>query len=271
MDPSPALHSPLAAADARHRSASSLRNACLVALFAAPISVIAQPGGAVGDGYFFRRPTVSLTIRGGLDRPTASSDIWAFTTRNLTVDRGDFLAPGYQVDLGIRFNRRTEVVFASGLSVRSTGSEFRDFIDNNDQPIEQTTRIRRLPVTAGVRFALTLPEEKLGRLAWVPARFTPWIGAGGGAMNYTFSQKGDFVDFQTLNVFRQEYVASGWTPMGYANVGADLRLSTRLWLTGDLRYSMARAPMNTPGSKFVGFNKIDLSGTAATMGFTVRM
>lgn len=271
MDPSPALNSPIAATDTRQRSAQSLRNACLIALLAAPVSLFGQPAGAVGDGYFFHRPNVSLTIRGGVDRPVASSDIWSFTTRNLTVDKGDFIAPGYQVDLGFRFNRRAEVVLASGVSVRSAGSEFRNFVDNNDKPIEQTTRIRRLPVTVGVRYALTAPEERLGRLAWVPTRFTPWIGAGAGAMNYTFSQKGDFVDFQTLNVFKQEYGVSGWTPMSYANVGADVRLSTRLWLTGDLRYSIARAPMNTPGSKFEGFNKIDLSGTAATMGFTIRM
>ena len=171
----------------------------------------------------------------------------------------------------MRFNNRTEVVFASGLSLKSAGSEFRKFVDNKDQPIEQTTRLRRVPVTMGVRYALTPPEERLGRLAWVPARLTPWVGGGAGFMNYTFSQIGDFVDFQTLNVFKQEYAASGWTPMGYANVGLDVKLSTRIWLTGDIRYSAARAPLDTPGSKFVGFRNIDLSGTAATMGFTVRM
>ena len=271
MDPSPAL--PARSTDHRFRlrSGHASRSLLLLALLAAPLALAAQPAGAIGEGYFFHRPIVSLTVRGGLDRPTAASDIWSFTTSNLTVNKGDFLAPGYQVDLGFRLSNRAEVVFASGLSVRSTGSEFRKFIDNNDKPIEQTTRLRRLPVTMGLRYALRAPEERLGKLAWVPARFTPWVGAGGGFLNYTFSQRGDFVDFQTFNVFKQDYVISGWTPMGYANVGLDTKLTTRLWLTTDFRYSMARASMNTPGSKFSGFNNIDLSGAAATMGFTVRM
>jgi hypothetical protein len=240
-------------------------------LAVAPIELIAQDGWATGNGFFFHRPNFSLSVRGGLDRPTASSDVWNFSTTNLTLNKGDFIAAGYQVDLGARVTNRLEIVAASGMTDRTASSEFRKFIDNNDKPIEQRTRLRRVPVTLGVKYALTAPEERLGRLAWVPARFTPWVGAGGGAMNWSFSQIGDFVDFQTLNVFAQTYAASGWTPMVYANVGLDLKLSTRLGLTGDIRYSAARGSLSAEGSKFIGFNRIDLSGTAATMGITVRM
>ena len=240
----------------------------LMALAALPLPLFAQQQGATGDGYFFRRPIFSLTLRGGVDRPIAASQIWNFTTTNLTVNKGDFMAPGYQVDLGIRFSNRTELVVAAGSSQRSAASEFRKFVDNNDKPIEQTTTIKRTPVTVGIRYALKAPEERISRFAWIPSRVTPWVGAGGGAMQYSFSQIGDFVDFQTLNVFRQTFSSTGWAPMAYANAGVDVKLSTRLSLTGDLRYSTARAAL---GGKFVGFDKIDLSGTAATMGFTVRM
>lgn len=257
--------------NASHPCPAAWRRGLLTALSAAPLALGAQQGYAVGDGYFFHRPIVSVTIRGGVDRPTASSDIWTFTTTNLTVNKGDFLAPGYQVDVGLRFSNRAELVFAAGSSTASAPSEFRKYVDNKDQPIQQTTRLLRIPVTMGVRYALKAPEERLGHFAWIPARFTPWVGGGAGFMNYTFSQIGDFVDFQTLNVFKQEYSASSWTPMGYANLGLDMRLTTRVWLTGDLRYSLARAPLDTPDSKFVGFGKIDLSGTAATIGLTFRM
>ncbi len=242
--------------------------ALLAALATAPLQTLAQPTGAAGNGYLFRRPAFSLTIRGGLDRPVGSSEIWNFTTTNLTVNKGDFTAAGYQVDLGVRLANRLDLVLAGGTSRRAADSEFRKFVDNNDLPIEQTTTIRRLPLTAGLRFALRAPEERISRFAWIPSRVTPWIGAGGGAMNYTFSQNGDFVDFETLNVFKQSFASSGWTPMAYGNVGVDVKLSTRIALTGDLRYSMARA---TLGGKFVGFDKIDLSGTAATMGLTLRL
>ncbi len=240
----------------------------LLALAAAPLPLFAQDRTYTGDGFYFSRPAVSLTLRGGYDRALGGSDIYDFTTTNLTLNKGDFAAFGYQVDLGIRLGNRTELVFSGGSASRSAASEFRKYVDNKDLPIQQTTTLRRLPVSVGVKYALTTPETRISRFAWIPARIVPWIGAGAGAMNYSFAQKGDFVDFQTLNVIAQNYESSGWAPMGYANAGLDLRLTTRLSLTGDVRYTYSRASL---GGSFQGFDKIDLSGTAATMGFTVRM
>ena len=240
----------------------------LMALAAAPLPLLAQDRTYTGDGYFFSRPAVSLTLRGGYDRALGGSDIYDFTTTNLTLNKGDFAAFGYQVDLGVRLSNRSELVFSGGAAKRSAESEFRKYVDNKDLPIQQTTSLLRLPLSVGVKYALTNPETRISRFAWIPARIVPWIGAGAGAMNYSFSQNGDFVDFQTLNVIRQDYNSTGWAPMGYANVGMDVRLTTRLSLTGDVRYTYSKA---TLGGSFQGFDKIDLSGTAATMGFTVRM
>jgi hypothetical protein len=240
----------------------------LLAVATSPWQLAAQQLGVGGEGYFFHRPALTISVRGGADRPIGSSQIWDFTTQNLTVSKGDFTAPGFMVDVGVRLSDRFQLIAASGTSRRANASEFRKYVDNNDLPIEQTTTIRRLPVMLGVRYNITAPEERISRFAWIPSRVTPWVGVGGGAMNYTFSQIGDFVDFQTLNVFKQTFASSGWAPMAYGNVGVDLKLSMRFSLTGDFRYSAARA---TLGGKFVGFDKIDLSGTAATMGLTVRM
>ncbi|MDZ7632832.1 MAG: hypothetical protein U5K74_16205 [Gemmatimonadaceae bacterium] len=259
---------PVAACRAPSERGARLRLSLLLALAAAPIPLLAQSAGAVGDGFAFQRPILSLTVRGGYDRPSAGSEIYDFSTTNLTLSKGDFAAAGFLVDIGVRVSDRTEIVFSGGHSRRNAPSEFRDFIDNNDQPIEQTTRLRRTPIAAGVKFALTSPGEKIGKFAWIPARFTPWAGVGGGSMWYSFSQVGDFVDFQSLDVFPDQLTSDGWTPMGYAQLGADIRLTTRVSLTGDIRYTAARARMS---NSFQGFDRIDLSGTAATMGFTLRL
>lgn len=240
------------------------------ALAAAPLALVAQPAGAVGDGFAFRRPVVSLTVRGGYDRPFGNGEIFDFARKNLTLSTNDFAATGYQIDIGIRISDRTEIMITGGDASRTSGSEFRDFIDNNDQPIEQTTQLRRVPLAVGVKYALSAPGERIGKFAWIPSRFTPWVGTGVGAMQYTFRQQGDFVDFQTLNVFRSKLSSTGWAPMAYAHLGLDLRLTTRLSLTSDLRYTAARGTFAQDGS-FDGFGKIDLSGTAATMGFTLRL
>lgn len=240
----------------------------LVALTAAaPLSLFAQTAAHQGDGFLFQRPSFTFAIRGGYDRPLASSDIYKFTTTQLTLDKGDFAAAGYAVDAGFRLRDRLDLTFSAGEARRTAGSEFRKYIDNNDQPIEQTTSLRRIPLSMGVKYALRDPGERIGKLAWIPSQFTPWVGIGGGAMQYTFRQKGDFVDFETLNVFNRTFTSKGWTPMAYAHLGADISLNQRFALTGDLRYSYARAPLT---GAFVGFDRIDLSGTAATMGFSVR-
>lgn len=256
-----------AAAHPRSEPSSLWRWVLIGLAAAAPLPLLAQTQGQGGDGFLFRRPVVSLAIRAGYDRPMASSDIYKFATEQLTLSKGDFAAAGIQADLGVRVAERTEIVVSIGSANREKGSEFRKFTDLDEKPIQQVTSLRRIPMTLGVKYALTPPGDRIGKFVWIPNRLTPWIGAGAGVMSYTFTQSGDFVDFQTLNVFSQKLSSDGFTPMGYAHLGADLRLTTRLALTGDLRYSIARA---TLGQSFEGFDKIDLSGTAATMGITVR-
>lgn len=266
-------HRPLASSLRAERSvpvpslSAALRWLIIAAAAGAPVILLAQPAGAGGDGFTFRRPALSITVRGGYDRPMGRSDIYDFATKQLTLNKRDFAAASYQVDLNVRVSERFDLGISGGEATRTSPSEFRNFIDNNDQPIEQNTRLRRVPLTLGVKYALTAPGERIGKFAWIPARLTPWAGLGGGTMRYNFTQVGDFVDFQTLNVFTKEYTSEGWTPMAYVHLGADLMLNTHFALTGDLRYTTARAPLS---GAFVGFNKIDLSGTAASMGLTLR-
>ena len=146
-------------------------------------------------------------------------------------------------------------------------SEFRKFIDNDDRPIEQVTTLRRVPVSIGMRYALRSPGEQISKYAWIPTRFTPWIGLGGGFVSYRFEQEGDFVNFTNFAVFKDRYLAKGEARMAYASIGTEIMLNTRLGLATDLRYTAARGAL---GGSFEGFNKIDLSGAAATMGLTLR-
>jgi hypothetical protein len=86
-------------------------------------------------------------------------------------------------------------------------------------------------------------------------------------MWYRFTQQGEFVDFQTNDIFRDHLESSGWAPTVQGLAGVDLTLTPRLALTGEARYSWARAQLS---DAFVGFDRIDLSGTSATVGLTVR-
>lgn len=239
----------------------------------------AQPAAAqrAGDGFLFRQPAASLTLRGGFQHATAGSDLFAFTTENLTVDRGDFGGAMFGGDLSIRLRPRLDLMLGASYTGTDIASEFRDLVeetDAGDLPIEQTTRFQRVPVTASVKGYLAPRGRSIGNLAWVPARYAPYVGAGGGAMWYRFHQQGDFVDYQTLDpvdgtyeIFTDELESSGWTPTAHAMAGLDVSLTPRLGLTSEARYTWARAQ---PRDAFNEFDPIDLSGVAASIGIQIR-
>jgi hypothetical protein len=220
-----------------------------------------------GNGFLIGTPTMSLTIRGGWALAAAHSDLFSFTTNQLTLDRGDFSSPAVDVDLGLRVGRRTDVLFSAGLAETRKKSEFRGFIDNSGLPIEQRTQFARVPLAVSVKQYLSDRGRSIGKLAWIPARVAPYVGAGGGAMWYQFRQYGDFVDFKTMDVFGATLESKGWTPMGQAFAGAELSVSPRFAIVTETRYVAARKELE---SDFANFAPIDLAGFSTTAGLTIR-
>jgi opacity protein-like surface antigen len=240
---------------------------CLTGVGAALAAVQPVQAQSSGDGFLFREPVASLTLRGGFGHAGAASDLFSFTREQLTLGRGDFSGPALGADVAIRVAPRLDLAVGVGYSGARATSEFRDWVDDDDLPIEQVTTFERVPVTANVKAYLTPRGRSIGTLAWLPARAAPYVGAGGGAMWYRFQQQGDFVDFETLEIFSDELVTSGWAPTAQALAGLDFSLTPRIALTGEARYAWARAE---PGDAFQNFDPIDLSGVSATLGVTFR-
>ena len=239
-------------------------------LTASAITLIAPPSPAqrAGDGFLFHVPIGTWGVRGGINLASGNSDVFAFVTDQLTLDRSDFNAPALGSNIAIRLSGSTDLVLDVSYSTVSHGSEFRHWVDQNDQPIEQTTSLRRIPVTLGVRHYVTSRGRSVGQFAWIPARRSLYVGLGGGMMEYKFHQVGDFIDFKTLNVFHDEFTSQDWTAVAQANAGLDLALGDFVLLNTEARYSWAKAPMS---SDYVGFNHIDLSGLSVTAGLSFRL
>jgi hypothetical protein len=237
--------------------------ALAAALFlAAPVH--AQSGG---DGFLFKPPSGTVAFRIGFDHARAGSDLFDFTTDQLTVDRGDFSGATIAGDVSIRLSRRADVLISIAHSRARNRSEFRHWLDNAGLPIEQTTTFRRVPLTGSIRMYLAQPGRSIGHFAWVPARFSPYVGAGGGVMWYSFAQTGDFIDFVTTRVFPDSFDSSGWAPTVHGIGGVDISLHPRFALTTEARYEWGSAELS---SDFAGFDRIDLSGFTLTTGISVR-
>ena len=246
----------------------TIRSALLVAalLVGAATTTFAQ---SAGDGYLFHRPNVTLTARAGYSHANAGSDVFDEVTSDLTLDRGDFSSFAFGSDLAAHVSERLAVVLSAGYSRSKHQSEFRDLVDNNDLPIEQTTTFERIPVTANLRFNLSEPGRSVGSLAWIPSRVVPYVGAGVGAMRYRFRQDGDFVDFNTNAVFPSVLDSEGWALLGQAMAGVDYNFSPRFGLSLDARYMHAKGELDS--SRYKGYDKLDLSGATATIGLSFRL
>jgi outer membrane protein W len=240
-----------------------------LASFAASALAVVQPARAqdAGDGFLFQRPSGSWSLRGGVAMPSAGSDLFSSTTSNFTVNRGDFRALDFGADLAFTVGPRLDLVLDVSYSGMSKGSEYRDFVDNKQLPIEQTTSFQRTPVTVSARYYLSDRGRQIGHYAWVPNRIVPYVGAGVGAMSYEFDQKGDLIDNSTLAVLPDALRSGGWAPMAQLFAGAEWSMGPGWALRTEARYLTASATLS---SDFVGFHRIDLSGMTTSVGFFVR-
>ena len=237
------------------------------ALVVAALAVAMPAAAQDGDGFLFRAPSGSWSFRGGFAMPNAGSDIFRFTENQLTVNHGDFSSVDLGADLAFALTPRLDLVFDIAYSGMGKESEFRNFVDNNNLPIQQHTSFSRVPLSVNVRYYLADRGRQIGRYAWVPARFTPYVGGGVGFLNYNFSQKGDFIDDSTLAVFPDAFVSNGWAPLAQAFAGVEYSLGSSWALRAEARYLTANAALS---QDFEGFHRIDLSGFTTNVGFFVR-
>lgn len=237
----------------------------VTAALALPAFASAQDGG---DGFLFKAPTVTVGLKLGYALPAANSDLFDFTTEQLTLDRSDFGAPVIGAEVAIRSTDRLDATGYIGYAGGSKASEFRDWVDNNDLPIEQVSEFSRTTLTGGARFYLMPRDRTIGRFAWVPSKWAPYVGISGGWMWYSFEQQGDFVDFDTLDIFTEIFRTSGTTFTGQVSAGLDFSLSPRIVLSSEGRYSWGRAEAV---GDFIGFEPVDLSGFQLTFGIGARL
>ncbi len=222
--------------------------------------------------FLFSTPQASLAFRVGYSLPRAgegkgTQSLWDLTREQLTINTADFGGVSLSGELGIRTTERLDVAVTLGYTLAETTSEFRDWVDENDFPIEQVTEFSTLPLTLGIKAYLLKRGRSVGRFAWIPRTWNPYAGIAGGLVWYRFEQFGDFVDFDTWDIFTDNFRSKGRAPTLHLLGGVDMSLNGRFMLTGEARYGFASAPLD---ADFVGFPDLDLAGFQATAGIAVR-
>lgn len=236
--------------------ASAVLTLCVV-----PADVHAQ------NGFMFGQPKGQLTLRAGPVLHRAGGDLLGFFQSELTLERGDFRAPSIGAELSLVMHPRLDVSVGASWSNAESGSEFREWVDENDLPIEQTTSLRVVPLTASVRFYPLSRGTGISELAWVPARTTPYIGAGAGIAWHTLRQSGDFVSEDDLSIYTAEFESTGRDATGHVFAGLDHWFTPHLGANLEGRYMFGSA---NPTDDFATWDSIDLSGLHMGIGLALR-
>ena len=246
-----------------------------------------QPGRQSAPDFLFGRPRSVVGVAWGWLVASQSGGIFDFTRDLLTVDEGDFDTGMFRLEAGLSIGPRLDVLAEVGFSGSAIASEYRDEVETvvdtavevfagsvaaaaavrvvtaTDLPIVQTTELMQSLVGGSLRFWLIPRGREVGRFAWVPNRFAPYVGAGGGAQWYRFTQFGDFVDFIDYSIFSDRLESSGWTASGHVFAGTSVNLTRKLFVGIEARYVWADTPLS---QDFVGFDNIDLNGFQVTAG-----
>jgi hypothetical protein len=261
----------------RKRIAGGARRKWLTA--SALVAAAAMPLGAqgTGNGYLFGVPSGGLTIRAGYSIASANSDFYRLSSKDLTLDKSDFNAPTLGAEIALRVTPQLDFTVDGAWAGVNRKSHYRDFVDGDGLEIEQTTDLRRVPLTANLRAYLVPRGRSVGRLAYIPAKVVPWVGAGAGLTWYKVQQSGDFMNVDSCNelqtaaacaVFSDHFESSGWGPALQGMGGVDITLTPRIAITGDARYVWSHASMD---DSYEGYDKIDLSGVSVALGLTFRL
>jgi hypothetical protein len=217
--------------------------------------------------FFLGRPRVTFGARGNWIFASAGSDIYDFVTEHLTLEKSSFNAPSFTSEVNVTITSRLDVSVGFDLSQSSSPSHYREKseqVGDRFLPIEQTTELKKKSVTAGVRFAVLPAGRRISRFAWIPSRMTPYVTGGGGILNYSFEQFGDFVDFTNNRIFTDNFKSAGWTPLVYAGGGVDIHVFRRVFMSLDGRYHWSSGSLD---QDFVDFDPIDLKGFRFGAGF----
>ena len=235
--------------------------------------VQAAPAAAQdAPGFLFGTPHVTLSLNMGYGIPNTGSDLFQEVDTLLTLGMSDFNGPVVGGSFAVHLNNRLDLAFDVTYLGSSTWSEYRDFVEELDGgqtiPIEQETKFTRVPVTLSLRYRFMDHGREISQFAWVPTKWSPYVGFGAGRVYSKFEQDGDFVDFYDYSIFGENLISEDWAWTAHALGGVEYSLSARMVLTAEGRYSWAEADLDR--NFYQGYEPLDLSGFQGTFGIGVR-
>jgi hypothetical protein len=234
----------------RNAVAGSTGFLLVAVLMASPASAQVFQGLQFGGGAFLPRQYDSRV----------AGDVLNEDLNSLAFRISDFKSGQVFGEWLLAFGNHVEVAAGVGYYQGSAPSVYASLTHPDGSEIQQTLRLRTVPITGIVRF---LPFG-------TPSHVQPYVGVGVAATRFRYTESGEFVDYSDYSTFQNRYIATGTAVGPVVLGGLRVPIGGDIWgFTVEWRYTSATG---TTGGAQNGFlaDKIDLSGSNVNFALLVR-
>jgi hypothetical protein len=202
---------------------------------------------------------VTFNLGGVLPRSEdarVQNDVLNTNLNYLVFDISDFNGVTVGGDWSLPLGDYFEAAVGVSYYQHSVPTIYDDWVNNDGSEIEQTLKLRNIPLTAMVRI-LPLGAKR---------NIQPYVAAGLGVNMWRYSETGEFVDLYDNSIFRDNFVQSGTAVGPVAAFGVRGRFAPKASIGMEFRWQWAEANLSTD---FLS-DKLDLGGFSILSSFTYR-
>lgn len=204
----------------------------------------------------------AFSTYGGFRVLNVTSDLFAANEFDFGITDDDFRTGGFGFEFDFAVLPRVDVSIGFDNGDAETFGSYLDLVYEDGGEIEHSARLAMTELSLGVRL----------RLLGGAARVRPYLMGGVTGAYYRYREIGDFVDFDTADIYYDEFEERSFLPGFFAGAGADVAVvrlpdGGRVELFGEFRYARAQGE-HTDG--FDGFGNFRLDRTGGLFGLRVR-
>jgi len=199
----------------------------------------------------------TIRLRAGIFQPNGDSQYWDQRERDFTGDENDFEDLIFGVDYVHMMTERLGVLVSGSYWEGENTAAFLDFEDDFGNDITHDTSLEVTSLDLGLVYHFLRRD----------AAVSPYIGGGIGFYGYDLEESGDFIDFDTFDIFRGTFTAEGNTVGGFFLAGLEIPIGRQAGIFGEARWDWASDELE---DDFNGFGELDLSGVQIVGGVAFR-
>ena len=244
----------------------------LITLFT--ISSLALSAAAAADGQPPRRDRYpdrsrsarenryALSAYGGFRVFQFDSGLFGDNEVDFGITDGDFNGGRFGVEVDYALLPKLDISIGFGNASAETRASYLDFTYDDGGEIEHAASVSTTELTLGARF----------RLLRSPAPFRPYLVAGVSGIFYRYLEDGEFINFETFDIYYDAYEERSFLPGFFAGVGADFRViqlpdGRQVDLFGEFRYARSQGEH---ADDFGGFGDLTVGRSGGLFGVRIR-